>query len=87
MQVQLAEIAARVEVIEEEEVMLRLRIGHQSEVVKPSLFSREASQVVDFVTACRLYIRMRMRDVEMNVKNESNRLNLFSFSFLFLFYF
>jgi len=87
MQVQLAEIAARVEVIEEEEVMLRLRIGHQSEVVKPSLFSREASQVVDFITTCRLYIRMRMRDVEMNVKNESNGLNLFSFPFLFLFYF
>jgi len=34
-------------------------------VVKLSLFSEEASQVVEFVIACKLYIRIRMRDVEV----------------------
>ena len=48
-----------------EEEVFKPRTRHQAEVAKPSLFSREAKQVVEFITACKLYIRMRMRDEEV----------------------
>jgi len=38
-------------------------LGPQMEVGKPSIFSREAGRVGGFVTACRLYLRMKMRGV------------------------
>ena len=36
--------------------------GYQMEVAKPAIFSGEAGKVGGFVTACRLYLRMKMRE-------------------------
>ena len=40
--------------------------GSQAEMAILSLFDRKASKVEGFVTACKLYLKMRMR--EMTVK-------------------
>ena len=36
--------------------------GYQMEVAKPAIFSGEAKKVGGFVTVCRLYLRMKMRE-------------------------
>ena len=36
--------------------------GPQVEVAKPAIFNGEVGKVGGFVTACRLYLRMKMRD-------------------------
>ena len=37
--------------------------GPQMEVAKPAIFNGEAGRVEGFVTVCRLYLRMRMKEV------------------------
>jgi len=38
-------------------------MGSQMEVAKPAIFNGEAGRVGGFVIACRLYLRMKMREV------------------------
>ena len=37
-------------------------MGSHMEVAKPAIFNRETGRVGGFVTACRLYLRMKMRE-------------------------
>jgi len=40
-------------------------MGPQVEVAKPAIFNREAGKVGGFVITCRLYLRMKMREAEI----------------------
>ena len=46
----------------EERAASEVNRGYQMEVVKPAIFSGEAGKVGGFIMACRLYLRMKMRE-------------------------
>ena len=43
--------------------MMGSNMGPYVEVAKPAIFNREVGKVGGFVTTCRLYLRMKMREV------------------------
>jgi len=43
--------------------MMGSNMGPHVEVAKPAIFNGEAGKMGGFVTACRLYLRMKMREV------------------------
>ena len=62
MQVQIQALLAAGATGEEGREATGSNLGPQMEVAKPSIFSGEAGRVGGFVTACRLYLRMKMRE-------------------------
>jgi len=60
MQVQIQALLAATEGAERE--VAEVNRGYQMEVAKPAIFSGEAGKVGGFITACRLYLRMKMRE-------------------------
>ena len=46
----------------EEKMAPELIYGFQPEMAKPLLFDEDLERVVEFVTVCKLYIRMGMRE-------------------------
>ena len=45
------------------ETVLRPNTRFNSKMAKPFTFNRDVSKVVSFVIACKLYIRIRMREI------------------------
>ena len=43
--------------------MMGSTMGPHMEVAKPAIFNEEAGKMGGFVTTCRLYLRMKMREV------------------------
>jgi len=61
MQVQIQVLLVRGGI--EKEVAHRPNIGSNIEVAKLQIFNGKVRQIPEFLTACKLYIRMRMREV------------------------
>ena len=61
MQAQIQALLAAQGGIGAEEVRTGPNAGAHMEVAKPAIFNREAGKVGGFITACRLYIKMRLR--------------------------
>jgi len=66
-QEQLAAIQAQIQALlaatgGAEREVVEVNRGYQMEVAKPAIFSGEAGKVGGFIMACRLYLRMKMRE-------------------------
>ena len=67
LQEQLAAQQAQIQALLEagtraEREVMGSNMGSQMEVAKPPIFNREARKVEGFITACKLYLRMKMRE-------------------------
>ena len=61
MQAQIQALLAAAE--GEEWAVLEVNRGYQMEVAKPAIFSGKVGKVGGFITACRLYLKMKIREV------------------------
>ena len=61
MQVQIQALLAQAGGAEGERGTTGSNMGSHMEVAKPAIFNREAGRVGGFITACRLYIKMKLR--------------------------
>ena len=61
MQVQIQALLAAAGGVGGERGAMEPNMGSNIEVAKPAIFSREAGKVGGFITACRLYIKMKLR--------------------------
>jgi len=88
MQVQIQALLAERTVEGEGEGAREIGKREGAKVAKPQIFNGTAVRVVNFIIACKLYIRMRMREEPVEgVKTIESGLCFFLFSFSFLFYF
>jgi len=62
-QIQALLAAAEAEAGEEEWAVPEVNKGYQMEVAKPAIFSGEAGKVGGFIMACKLYLRIKMREI------------------------
>ena len=61
-QKQLAAMQMQIQALLEGEVAARQRGEEATEVAKPQIFDGTSSKVAGFITACKLYIRMKLRE-------------------------
>ena len=61
MQAQIQALLAQAGGVERERGATGSNMGSHMEVAKPAIFNREAGRVGGFITACRLYIKMKLR--------------------------
>jgi len=51
--------------VERKRVLIAKKPNTRSNIVKPLIINKEANKIVRFIMACRLYLRMKMRDVSV----------------------
>ena len=68
MQVQIQALLAQAGGAEREREAMGSNMGSHMEVAKPAIFNGEAGRVGGFITACRLYIIMKLRGNTVEVQ-------------------
>jgi len=68
MQIQIQALMAGGVVERTERVKEESNIGSNIKMAKPPMFNRDTSRIGGFITACRLYLRMKMKGVTVKEK-------------------